>query len=395
MIYLDWAASAPPDPEIINLMAETALRFPENPSSLHPAGKAARRILEEARERCASVLECRPEQLTFTSGGTEANAIVLSSRLLTQTPGSVLYSPLEHPSVYENISMLRTFGWKTAELKPAPGGQLNSDIIGQALDDFPDTRLIAVMGVSNETGIIGPLDETAAALCSKSNERPVHFHADMVQAAGKITFSLKNLDSASFSAHKIRGPRGIGLLFHRNPQFPALLRGGGQEHGIRPGTENTAGALAMALALEKHARPSEKVAGNSRWLCNELKKRFPEIIRTVPDGRLDSAETNALCVPGILAAAFPPVPGEVLARVLGDSGCAVSVGSACSSNKKKQLPRSLKAMNVPKSVAESLIRISFGDQVTREELERFVSVLEKNLEILLGAMPRSVPINRL
>ncbi len=396
MTYLDWAATALPDPQVIEAYARAAVEYSGNPSSPYPAGKAARSALEDARARSAAVLGCRSEQLAFTSGGTEANAIVLLSKLLLREPGTLLVSGLEHPSVAETAAILGSQGWKLKEIPPDPDGRISSGKITKALEQNPDIRLVAVMGVNNETGAIQPLPELIAAVRSfqteKTNGRPIHFHADLVQAAGKIPVNLGKLDvdTASFSAHKFRGPRGIGLLYHRNPKFEAFIRGGGQEHGVRPGTENTAGAVAIALALELHGSPPPEVQENGAWLLKELITRpgLAGKAKIVPEirGQLTSAEVAADAsqnyAPGIIAVSFPPIPGEVLARVLAESGYSVSTGSACSNNKKGKLPKAMLAMKVPKTIATGMIRISIGGITTREELEEFLVVLERNIEIL-------------
>ncbi len=394
MTYLDWAATAPPDPEVIKAYARAAVEYPGNPSSPYLAGKAARSALEDARARCAAILGCRPAQLAFTSGGTEANAIVLLSRLLLREPGTLLISGLEHPSVAEPASMLSSLGWTLKELPPGTDGLVLPEKISRTLEKNPHTRLVAVMGVNNETGTVQPLNEIITAVRSFQNEhangRPIHIHSDLVQAAGKIPFSLAELDTdtASFSAHKFRGPRGVGLLYHRNPKFEALIRGGGQEHDVRPGTENTAGALAMAMALELHGRPSPSVTENGAWLLDELTSRpgLSGSAKIVPSARIESPKAAKYYAPGIISVSFPPIPGEVLARVLSDAGYAVSTGSACSNNRKGKLPKAMIAMQVPKAIATGMIRISIGASTSREELESFLKVLVKNVGLLKAAL---------
>ncbi|MDF1569497.1 MAG: cysteine desulfurase family protein [Spirochaetaceae bacterium] len=389
MTYLDWAATALPDPHIMQAMADTAVNFPGNPSSPYPSGKEAKAALEDARARCAAVLGCSPGQLAFTSGGTEANAIVLLSRLLLLEPGTILISGLEHPSVAEPAKMLTRLGWNLNDLPPVADGRLAPEKLAAALSKHPDTRLAALMGVNNETGAVQPLNECIEVVREAQRDaggRPIHFHADLVQAAGKISVNLADLDvdTASFSAHKFRGPRGVGLLYHRNPQFEAFIRGGGQEHGVRPGTENAAGAVAMAMALERWGRPHTAVAENGAWLLEKMAAL--EGVRIVPEERLKSPDNYA---PGIISLSFPSVPGEVLARVLSESGYAVSTGSACSSNKKGKLPKAMVAMKVPKDTAEGMIRVSLGPTTTREELEGFLSTLERSVSMLKMATGRA------
>ena len=398
MTYLDWAATAPPDPDIITLQAEAALEFPGNPSSPYPAGKAAKAALEEARERCAAVLGCRPDQLAFTSGGTEADAIVLLARLLLREPGTVLVGGLEHPAVAEPAAMLGRFGWSIKTVDPEADGRIAPERLAAALNKNPDTRLVAVMGVNNEVGSVQPLEELAAAVrkfertaaeaAGGRSPRPIHFHADLVQALGKVPVDLGALDvdSAAFSAHKIRGPRGVGLLYHRNPKMEVLLKGGGQEQGVRPGTENVAGAISLAAALEAHGRPDPRTAENGAWLRRKIEGL--DGARIIPEARRGSSDDDPRYAPGILAVAFPPVPGEVLARVLAETGYAVSTGSACSHNKKGKRPKSMAAMKVPKDVAEGMIRISIGPTTTRAELEGFLAALRQAVDVLGRAAGR-------
>ena len=390
MIYLDWAATARPDPAIIDAMAAAALEYPGNPSSPYPEGKAARAALEEARQRCADVLEVAPETLVFTSGGTEANNIVLMSRLLTREPGTILISGLEHPSTAEPARALSGLGWTVKDIPPEPDGRISPARAAYLLEKNPDTRLVAVMGVNNEIGAVMPLAEIAAEIrryTGSPSRRPIHFHADLVQTAGKadFTFSELDVDSAAFAAHKIRGPRGVGLLYHRNPKFEAFLRGGGQEHGVRPGTENVAGAVAMALSLEKWGRPDTGMTALGRKLLDGLMK--VEGAEIVPAARAaapgdESPPGHPHYVPAIIAAAFPPIPGEVLARVLAESGYAVSTGSACSNNKKGKLPKSMAAMKVPKDIATGMIRVSIGSETTEEDINGFLETLEGHVKVL-------------
>ena len=236
------------------------------------------------------------------------------------------------------------------------------------------------MAVSNELGVIQPIEDMAAVIRSaeKNGHRPVHFHSDMVQAAGKIPIDLSasGVDTASFSAHKFRGPRAVGLFYHRRSQFEALLRGGGQENNVRPGTQNVAGAQALALALELHGRPSPSVRENGEWLLKRLLST-PEA-RIIPAKRTPE---SSHFVPGIIAVSFPPLPGEVVARMLGESGYAVSTGSACRSNSKSRLSNSLAALNISEDIAKCMIRISLGSSTTRKELEDFIAALQNCIEI--------------
>ena len=272
--YLDWAATAIPN--------ETATGIGEiygNPSSPHTEGRLAREALEDARSRCAGVLGVPPETLYFTSGGTESNALVLHSLLLRKAKGRLLYSGVEHPSVRENCLLLEKLGLPVAAIGVEKDGRVTEASMARALEKNPDTRFVAVMGVNNETGSLMDL-KALVSLARRNREKPnIHFHSDLVQAAGKVPIDIKgwDLDSAAFSAHKLGGPRGIGLLYLKKP-IESLYAGGEQEGKIRPGTENTAGALALAQVLELRANPDtvrvegEKARERFRYLIGELRK---------------------------------------------------------------------------------------------------------------------------
>jgi cysteine desulfurase len=251
--YFDWAATALPgisgggEPEAPPVFG--------NPSSPHLEGRLARESLENARTRCASILGVEPKTIYFTSGGTESNAIVLYSYLANKSGARLLASAVEHPSIRENISVLEGLGRTAASIPVDGSGRVSPALLEKTLEKYPGVRFAAVMAVNNETGAAMDM----AALCGILRRRegaPIHIHCDMVQAAGKTPLDIKgwDLDSASLSAHKLGGPRGVGLLYLRRPLKP-LVAGGGQEGGIRPGTENTAGALALAACLENHAAP--------------------------------------------------------------------------------------------------------------------------------------------
>ena len=223
--YFDWAATALP-------LALPSLAPPfGNPSSRHLEGRLARQALEDARERCARVLGVSPGELCFTSGGTESNALVLQSLLLREN-APLLISAAEHPSISENALALELLGIPLGHIAVEGDGRVSEKTLEAALDKMPGARLAAIMGINNETGAAADLGALTGVLRRKPGA-PVHLHADLAQALGKIPLDIPGwgIDSASFSAHKIGGPRGIGLLYLRKP-LKALTAGGGQEGGI-------------------------------------------------------------------------------------------------------------------------------------------------------------------
>lgn len=383
--YFDWAATA----------------IPGNPSSIHHTeGKAARQALEDARNRCAGVLGVKPDEIYFTSGGTESNALVLFS-LLTKTrrlayqqtadtaSSFFIYSATEHPSIRENAAMLEQLGIPCTTIGVEQDGRVSVEKLEKTLVKNPQTRMAAIMAVNNETGAINDI-KLLSAVIRKKQKNAIHIHCDAVQALGKIKFDLQNrdIDSASFSAHKFGGSRGIGLLWLKKPLIP-LIRGGDQEKKIRPGTENTQGAIDCADALERLSQTegyTEKQAALKTINCAETgaaqrMKAFFELLQTtdsfipVPSGR--KAEDNHYS-PWICQCAFKNkngiiIPGEVMARALDEKGFAVSTGSACSSAEKKRPV--LDAMGVDKEISLGGIRISQGYSTTMEEIKMLAGTI--------------------
>lgn len=374
--YLDWAATALPAPDALDYARQIALEYYGNPSSLHYAGKKAAVLLAESRKKIAELLNCRSDQIYFTSGGSESNSIVFSQLLLKPKKSALLIGATEHPSVWETAQMYAGLGYPVHEAQPEKDGRIRPEKAVAAFS--PETELVSIMLVNNETGIIQDVKSIAEALQEAGRgKKPPHIHTDAVQALGKekIDLEVLGVDSASFSGHKIGAPRGIGILYLRRP-IQGIFKGGGQEGGIRPGTENLSGITALARVLEKRLPLLEE----HREQAQRQKKRLMEGLAQIPGALFipeQSAGRDSQVTPFILKCSFPPVPGEVLQRVLSDRGFAVSTGSACSSSanrgrKKKKTSRVLKAMKVSPEAAESSIRVSLGPGTTDEEIESFI-----------------------
>ncbi|MBO4409399.1 MAG: aminotransferase class V-fold PLP-dependent enzyme, partial [Spirochaetales bacterium] len=242
MTYFDWTATAPMSPKAIEAYTDAATNYIGNPSSTHPLGTEAKERLEKEREAVATLLKTKAQNIYFTCGGTESNAIVLSSLLNSPSPGEIVTTGIEHAAILEWKKALESHGWKFTALR-CPGGYLDPQALKEALN--PKVRMVAFMKVNNVAGTV--LDTQALVRVVRDYEktagRAIHIHCDAVQALGKIPFfpELEDMDSAAFSAHKFRGPRGVGILYNRNKALSALSRGGGQEKGLRAGTENLAG----------------------------------------------------------------------------------------------------------------------------------------------------------
>lgn len=383
--YFDWAATSPQDKEILSETLNETMEAWGNPSSSHKAGKEAKDLLDKARTSCAATLGVKPDSIFFTSGGTESDQLALLSVLTKPVKGTVLVSSIEHPAIREQAQMLVKCGWKVELLKANKLGIITPETVEKALSDHEDTHLICIMAVNNETGIIQPVRKIADIITEKSKgKRRPKLHIDCVQAAGKIPFDISypGIDSAAFSAHKICGPRGIGILYLKDPQ-ESFLRGGGQEKGIRSGTENVFGALAFSKVLEKHfIKENNKSAFDHYSFMKDKITDFIEKLSNlngcsiVPEGRKDS-ENSDLFSPYVLQAAFKNIPGQVMLRALDAKGFCISTGSACS-NKKANRPV-LEAMQVPADIRETAVRFSFGPLTRDQDIDAlFEAVKEIN-----------------
>jgi len=370
-IYFDWAASAPFH-EIINITPFG------NPSSLHKEGRLAKEALENARTECAALLKVPPQTLYFTSGGTESNSIALFSNLMRPGKGRIISSLAEHASIREGMQTLEKMGKPIGSITVDSLSRVTADTLSKALDKYNDIRFVTAMSVNNETGAITDIPSLIKVIRSQ-NGAPIHFHCDLVQAIGKIPVDISgwDIDSASISAHKLSGPRGIGLLYLRKP-LEVFYTGGGQENGIRGGTENTQGAASFAKALTYHNNIDENYAkANSRW--NRLITALKEIDRCtiIP---ADRAANDERFSPYILQAAFKNIPGEVMARALDDLGFAVSTGSACSSSSPERPV--LTAMGIEENLRIEGIRISQGYETSDEDIELLLEAINKVLTFL-------------
>lgn len=381
-IYLDWAASAPIHSDLTSLISDTLLTFHGNPSSVHIEGRIAGIQIDNSRKVCANLLGTKPEQLIFTSGGTESNSIIMSSLFRRKSRGHIIISAIEHPSIYEYSAALRGSGFDIDYIAPDLKGFINPTDITPLLK--PNTIFVSIMAVNNETGAIQELGNLVSVIRNfqQKNGRPIHIHTDAVQTLGKMDFKsdLFDIDSASFSAHKIGGPKGTGLLFLKKP-IAVLSSGGGQESGIRPGTENTAGILAFSRAMELSISQLENNLNHAKSINSLLKTELLKIKGVKVLFTSSNGDTKQIS-PYILSATVSPVPGEVLVRVLSDEGFMISTGSACSSRNRKKQNRVLTASGVAEEDAAGSIRISTGWSTTEADIIAFCTILKTKLSEL-------------
>jgi len=395
MNYLDWAATTPPDSTIALQALHASFDHFANPSSQHRAGKAARETLESSRSSfldslaLASDVKSLGGNLAFTSSGTEADQIPLLSLLklakkaesgtgairtsATEKPHLVI-SAIEHAAIDAQAEILSRLGFAVTFVKPDADGIVRPSKIAEALR--LTTRLVAVMAVNNETGAIQDIDAIGSAIASAASRLGVKtplFHVDCVQALGKVPLRLSGglVTSAAFSAHKIQGPKGVGALWHSKAIDP-LAVGGGQESGIRSGTENLFGIYAFALCAAKAAASLDERLPRALALERLLLDGISAIpgACVVPQSRVAG---DPRWSPWIVSAAFPGLGGEVLARALSDADIAVSTGSACSQAHKTKGRRVLDAMGLPEELSFSSIRLSFGPDTVPADVEAFLS----------------------
>lgn len=357
-VYLDYNATVPVKPKVIEAMAE-AMADVGNPSSIHAQGRSARKRLSRAREQVAALVNASPDAVIFTSGGTEAN-----NQALLANKGSLLVSAIEHPSVLALAGEGPTV--------PVDGdGIIDLKVLDKLLKSRRPATL-AVMLANNETGVIQPIKEAAAI----TRAADVRLHVDAIQAAGKVPvdFSKLGVDTLSLSAHKLGGPQGVGALIRRENIEPAsLLQGGAQERRYRAGTENLPGIVgfgeAAALALED---------GSFEDRVRALRDRLEaQILDLAPDARIIGRDATRL--PSTTCLALPGLSHDTQLIHFDLAGIAVSAGSACSSGKAGPSPV-LAAMGVPESDAASAIRISFGWNSRENDVERFVTACRALLE---------------
>ena len=381
--YFDWAATSPADEDILQDSLAISIKSWGNPSSVHQIGKNAALVLQEARSTAAKVLGVKAENIYFTSGGTESDQIALLSILNKPQKGTVLISSIEHPAIREQALALKKCGCNVVQIPCDSKGIICVESLEKLITN--DTMLVCVMAVNNETGAIQPIYQIADLLKKVSQgKRKPKFHVDCVQAAGKIPLELNydGIDSAALSAHKICGPRGIGIFYSKNPIEPFLC-GGGQEKGIRSGTENLFGAVAFSKCLERYfIKTNDSIAiqkyNEQVEITNSFIKKLSELkgCTIIPENRAN-LEDSSLYSPWVIQASFKNIPGNVMLRALDSKGFFISTGSACST--KKQSRPILEAMNVNKDLRESSVRFSFGPHTTQKAIdELFDAVKEVN-----------------
>lgn len=372
-IYLDYAATTPVDPRVLEAMMPYFCDNFGNTMSLHSFGQKAQMALDESRKTVANFIGAKPEEIIFTSSATESNNFALKGiAFANEKKGNhIIISAIEHACIMESAKWLGGRGFKITYVPVDRFGVVNVDDVSKAITK--ETILISVMHVNNELGSIQPIAEIGQI----AKENNIYFHSDCAQSLGKIPVNVNdlNVDLLTASGHKIYGPKGIGILFvKRGVKIEPLLNGGGQELGLRSSTSNVAGAVGFAKALELFNQ-EEKIAELREYLCSG--------VLSIPGSRLNSPKTG---VPGILNFSFFGVEGEAITMRLDIDGIAVSTGSACSSSK-LTASHVLLATGMKPEEAHGSLRVSIGRWTTKEDIDYFIKSLLKNINQLREISP--------
>lgn len=370
--YFDYAATGLPNTEIINnvlrIYSEEFLFG--NPSSNHYIGIESKKLLTKAREKIASILKCLPEEIFFTSGGTESDNLAIEGTMLRfGKQAQMITSEIEHPAVLNTCKKLSKLGYIIHYVKPDENGCIDPNAVEKLINS--STKLISIMSVNNEIGTIEPIKEIARI----AHRHDILFHSDMVQGVGLYDIDLKDIDLASFSCHKFGSLKGIGILYKKiDVPLTPILQGGGQENGLRSGTENIFGALVSAFCLENvfkewNSANKEGIKVALNQVANDLYSEFGSKVYKI---------SNDLGTFNLLNIAFESIDSRTLQLLLSQKGYCISVGSACHSNI-DEISHVIKAINVPRKYQNGVVRISATPSTTVQDI---YNLGEEIIEIL-------------
>lgn len=374
MIYFDNSATTQIEPTVLNTYQQVSENYYGNPSSLHDLGEITSKLLQQARAQIAQELNVHPDEIYFTSGGTEGdNWAIKGTAFEKERFGKhIITSSVEHPAVYETMKQLEKFGWEVTYLPVNETGVISIEDLKESLRE--DTVLVSIMAVNNEVGSVQPIEAIGEVL----KEYPsVHFHVDAVQSLGVTDLKLgKNsrIDIAVYSGHKFKAPRGIGFMYLKEGrQLAPLLTGGGQEKGMRSGTENLPAIAAMARAVRLTFENTAEKQQHLRKMQNKLRN----YLETKEKVTIFSPEHHA---PHILCFGIEGIRGEVTVHALEEHDIYISTTSACSSRAMDVESSTLHAMHVPKHIAETANRVSLSAANTEAEVAKFMETFDKILE---------------
>ncbi len=381
MVYLDHSATTPVDPRVFEAIKPYLTESYGNPSSIYRAGQDVRKAVEDAREMVANLVGAKPKEIIFTSGGTESDNTAIKGVALNRGGGHIITSAIEHPAVLKVVAWLEKQGFEATYVGVGSEGVVDPDDVRKAIR--PDTIIVSIMHANNEVGTIQPIEEVAAV----AHERGVLFHTDAVQTAGKLPIDVGKvgIDLLSLSAHKIYGPKGIGVLYvKKGTKFDPCVHGGHQEWGKRGGTENVAGIVGLGKAAEIATGGMKADAERIGRLRDRLEKGLESRISDLlfnghREKRLYSISN--ICV--------KYVEGEAMLLRLDFHGIAASSGSACTSGSLEP-SHVLLAMGISAEIAHGSLRFSLGRVNSEEDIEKVLETLPPIVEKLraMSAFPR-------
>ena len=379
-IYVDNAATTKTSRTAIEAMLPYMDKIYGNPSSLHSVGQAAADALRKAREEAAEVLGCEPNEITFTSGGSEAdNQALVSAAAIGARKGKkhIISTAFEHHAILHTLKKLEKEGFEVTLLDVHENGMVSAQQVADAIRE--DTCLVSVMYANNEIGTIQPIAEIGA-VCK---EKGVIFHTDAVQAVGHVHINVKeeNIDMLSLSAHKFHGPKGVGLLYARKGvRLTNIIEGGAQERGKRAGTENIPGIVGMVAALKE---ANANIDANAEKV-SALRDRLIEGLEKIPHSALNGDRTKRL--PGNVSFCFEGIEGESLLLLLDAKGICASSGSACTSGSLDP-SHVLLAIGRPHEVAHGSLRLTLSEENTQEEVDYIIEETTKVVKYLRELSP--------
>lgn len=380
MIYADNAATTKTSPAAIAAMVDCMNNSYGNPSSLYSVGQSAKDVLEDARERIANCLGCHPREITFTSGGSEAdNQAIFSAAKIGKRKGKmhIISTAFEHHAVLHTLDKLKQQGFEIELLDVHSNGIVTPEQVAAAIRE--DTCLVTIMFANNEIGTVQPIKEIGA-IC---REHGVIFHTDAVQAIGHVPVNVtdQNIDMLSLSAHKFHGPRGIGVLYAKKTiPLDNVINGGAQERGKRAGTENTPAIVGMAVAMEEACKSLEENAAH----LIPLRDKLIAGLNAIPYSELNGDPDVRL--PATVNFCFEGIEGESLLLLLDDKGICASSGSACTSGSLDP-SHVLLAIGRPHEVAHGSLRLSLGEETTEADIDEIIASVTDVVTYLRNMSP--------
>ncbi|MDY0221270.1 MAG: cysteine desulfurase NifS [Desulfobacterium sp.] len=379
IVYTDNNATTRVAPEVLEEMLPYLSEYYGNPSSMHSFGGNVGRKITEARAKVADLINADPDEIVFTSCGTESdNAAIHAALEVNPQKRHIITSNVEHPAVKNTLERLQKKGYTVTFAPVDTGGRLDTDLVYKNMSE--DTALVTLMWANNETGVIFPIKEVA----KKANERGIIFHTDAVQAVGKIPIDVKDsgVDMLSLSGHKIHAPKGVAALYvKKGLKFSSFMTGGHQEKGRRGGTENTASIIGLGKACELAKGHFWEMDKRVRQMRDYLER---QLLEKIPSSSINGEIKNRL--PNTLSIGFDAVEGESILLLMDQAGICASSGSACTSGSLDP-SHVLMAMKVPFESAHGTIRFSLSIYNTLEEMDHIVTVLPQVIKRLRDMSP--------